>query len=87
MFKLTWGDWWRGLVMAVIAPVTIAILGVFSTIVTEPNFDVFSVDFIALLKNLTNVFIIASYSAGSSYILKNLLTNDNGDFLGIETKS
>jgi len=72
--------------MAIIAPVTIAILGVFSRVITS-DFDVFSLDFIALFKDLTNVFIIASYSAGSSYILKNLLTDDEDNFLGIKTKS
>lgn len=86
MFKLTWGDWWRGLVMALIAPVSIAVLGLFSQVITS-DFDVFSFDFIKFFKDFTNVFIIASYSAGSSYILKNLLTDDNQNFLGIETKS
>jgi len=86
MFKLSLGDLFRGLVMAIIAPVTIAILGVFSQVITS-DFDVFSLDFIKLFKELTNVFIIASYSAGSSYILKNLLTDDEDNFLGIKTKS
>lgn len=86
MFKLSLGDLFRGLVMAIIAPVTIAILGVFSQIITS-DFDVFSLDFVALFKDLTNVFIIASYSAGSTYILKNLLTTDEGHFLGIDVKS
>jgi len=86
MFKITLGDLFRGLVMAIIAPVTIAILGVFSSVITS-DFDVFSLDFIKLFKELTNVFIIASYSAGSSYILKNLLTTDDGNFLGIDVKS
>lgn len=72
--------------MALIAPVTIAILGVFSRVITS-DFDVFSLDFVALMKELTNVFIIASYSAGSSYLLKNLLTSDEGNFLGISTRS
>ena len=83
MFKLSLGDLWRGLVMAIIAPVSIAILGVFSRIITS-DFDVFSLDFVALFKELTNVFIIASYSAGSGYILKNLLTDDDQNFLGIK---
>jgi len=86
MFKLTLGDLFRGLVMAIIAPVTIAILGVFSRVITS-DFDVFSLDFIGLIKDLTNVFIIASYSAGSTYLLKNLLTDDEDNFLGIKTKS
>jgi len=87
MFKLTWGDVWRGLVMAVLGPVAIAILGVVGAIVTAPGFDVFSVDFIQLFKDLTNTFIVAAYGAGSAYLLKNLLTDDNQNFLGIETRS
>lgn len=86
MFKLTLGDLWRGLVMAVLGAVTIAVLGVFSRVITS-DFDVFSLDFIALLKELTNQIIIASYSSGSAYLLKNLFTNDDGNFLGIDVKS
>jgi hypothetical protein len=86
MFKLKLGDLWRGLVMAILAPVTIAILGVFSSVITS-DFDVFSLDYIALFKDLTNVFIIASYSAASTYILKNLLTDDDQNFLGIHTEN
>lgn len=86
MFKLSLGDLWRGLVMAMLGAVTVSVLGVFSRVITA-DFDVFSLDFIALLKELTNVIIVASYSSGSAYLLKNLFTNDNGDFLGIPTKS
>ena len=70
------------MIMAILAPVTIAILGVFSRVITS-EFDVFTLDYIALFKDLTNVFIIASYSAGSTYLLKNLLTDDNQRFLGV----
>lgn len=87
MFKLTWGDLWRGIVMAILGPVAVAIFGVLGAVITVPGFDVFSVDFILLFKNLTNALIVASYSAGSAYILKNLLTDDQQNFLGIETKS
>jgi len=86
MFKLTLGDLFRGLIMALIAPVTIAILGVFGSVITS-DFDLFSLDYIKLFKDLTNVFIISSYSAGSTYLLKNLLTTDEGNFLGIRTRS
>ncbi len=86
MFKLKLGDLWRGLIMAILAPVTIAILGVFSRVITS-DFDVFSLDFIELFKELTNVFIIASYTAGSTYLLKNLLTDDDQNFLGIKTNT
>lgn len=87
MFKLTTGDLFRGLVMAVIAPVMVALFVVLNRVILDPAFDVFSLDFIALLKELTNVFIVSSYSAGSSYLLKNLLTDDNQNFLGIPTNS
>lgn len=87
MFKITFGDVWRGLVMAVLGPVAVAIFGVLGAVITAPGFDVFTVDFIGLFKNLTNAFIVAAYSAGSAYILKNLLTDDNQNFLGIKTKN
>ena len=87
MFKLTKGDVWRGLVMAVLGPVVIAIFGVLNAVITAPGFDVFTVDFISLFKSLTNTFIVAAYSSGSAYILKNLLTDDNQNFLGISAKS
>ncbi len=87
MFTLTWGDLGRGLVMAVLGPVAIAIFAVLGSVITAPGFDVFTVDFISLFKNLTNTFIVASYSSGSAYILKNLLTDKNQNFLGIPSKS
>lgn len=87
MFKLTWGDFGRGLVMAVLGPVTVAIFGVLGAVITAPGFDVFTVDFITLFKSLTNTLIVASYSAGSAYLLKNLLTDSNQNFLGISSKT
>ena len=87
MFKLSVGDLWRGLVMAVLGSVAVAIFGVLGAVINAPGFDVFTVDFVSLFKNLTNAFIVASYSSGSAYILKNLLTDDNQNFLGIPTKS
>lgn len=85
MFRLTIGDLWRGLIMAVAGPVMVAVFGVVGTLVSVPGFDVFSVDFGQLLKDLTNAMIIASYSAGAGYLLKNLLTDDNQHFLGIKS--
>ncbi len=86
MFKLSSGDLFRGLVMAITASVMMAVLGVFSRVITS-DFDVFSLDYIPLFKELTNQIIIAAYSAGSGYLLKNFLTDDSQRFLGIETKS
>lgn len=83
MFKLTWGDFLRGLVMAVLGPLAVAIFGVLGAVINAPGFDVFTVDFVALFRSLTNTFIVASYSSASAYILKNLLTDDKQRFLGI----
>ena len=83
MFKLTLGDFFRGLLIAAMTPVMVAFLAVMNRVVTDPNFDVFSLDFVALLKELTNVFIVSACGGGSAYIIKNLLTDDNQNFLGI----
>ncbi len=87
MFTLSWGDVWRGLVMAMMGPVAVAIFAVLGAVITAPSFDVFSVHWVELFKNLTNTFIVAAYSSGSGYILKNLLTDKDQNFLGIPTKS
>lgn len=78
---------WRGLIMAVLGPVVAALFAVLGAVIIAPGFDVFSVAWVPLFKSLTNVFIIASYSSGSAYILKNLLTNDQQQFLGIPTNT
>lgn len=87
MFKLSWGDLWRGLVMAVLGPVSVAIFGVLGAVINAPGFDAFTVNYLQLFHDLTNTLIVASFSAGSAYILKNLLTDDKGNFVGIPTKS
>ena len=87
MFTITLGDVWRGLAIAVLAPVAVAIFGVLGAVITAPAFDVFSVDWGLVFKNLTNAFIVAAYSGFSGYILKNLLTDKNQNFLGIPTKT
>lgn len=87
MFKLSLGDIARGLVMAVLGAVIIAVSGVLGAIITAPGFDVFAVNFVQLFKDLTNAIIVAAYSSGFGYLLKNLLTDDNQHFLGIPSKS
>lgn len=87
MLKITLGDLWRGLVMAVLAPVVVAVFAVLGAVITAPGFDVFAVAWVPLFKSLVNTFIVAGYSSGSAYILKNLLTDDQQNFLGISTKS
>ncbi len=87
MLQLTWGDLWRGLVMAILGPVAVAIFGLLNGIILAPGFDVFAVEWGTLFKGLTNAFVVSAYSGFVGYILKNLLTDDNQDFLGIKTKS
>lgn len=87
MFTISLGDVWRAAVMAVLAPVAVAIFGVLGAVIQAPGFDVFTVDWGTLFRELTNTFIVAAYSSGSAYILKNLLTDKNQNFLGIPTKS
>ena len=83
MFKLSVGDLLRGLVMAVLGAVMVAVFAVLGAVINTPGFDVFTVDFIQLFKDLTNALIVAAYSSGSAYLLKNLLTDDEQRFLGI----
>lgn len=73
--------------MATLGPIVVALFGVLGAVINAPGFDAFAVNYLQLFHDLTNAFIVASYSAGSSYILKNLLTDNNGNFLGIPTKS
>jgi len=73
--------------MAILGPVAVALFGVAGAVITAPGFDVFSVDYVKLFKDLTNALVVASYGASSAYILKNLLTDDNKNFLGIQTES
>jgi hypothetical protein len=87
MFRITLGDLWRSLVMAVAAPVGVAILAVAGTVITAPGFDAFSVDYIQLFKDITNAMIVAAYGGMSGYLLKNFLTDKDQNFLGIKTKN
>lgn len=82
MFKLTLGDWGRGFIVAVLSAVAVAIVGVLNKVIT-PDFDVFTLDYITLFKDLTNTFIISAYSSAAGYLLKNLLTDDSKKFMGV----
>lgn len=87
MFTLTWGDLWRGIVMAVLGPVMVAALASLSAVIQEPGFNIFAVDWVMTFKNVANVAVVAAYISGSSYLLKNFLTDQNKNFLSIPTKS
>ena len=73
--------------MAVLGPVAVALFGVLNGVILAPGFDVFAVEWVPLFKGLTNAFIVSSYSGFMGYIIKNLLTDENQNFLGIPTKS
>lgn len=73
--------------MAVLGSVAVAIFGVLGAVINAPGFDAFTVNYSLLFHNLTNALIVAAYSSGSAYLLKNLLTDSNQNFLGIPTKS
>lgn len=87
MFTLSWGDVWRGIVMAILGPVAVAVFGVLGAVINAPGFDAFAVNYGVLFHNLANTMIVAAYSSGTAYILKNFLTDANQNFLGIPTKS
>jgi hypothetical protein len=87
MFKISLGDLWRGAVVAVLGPVVVAVISVVGAVINAPGFDVFSVDYMLLLRDLTNTLIVVGFGSGSGYILKNLLTDKDQNFLGLKTKS
>lgn len=87
MFTISKGDLWRGLVMAVLGAVVVAVHGVLGAIISQPGFDVFEVQYVQVLKDVTNASIVAAYSSGIAYLLKNMLTDHNKNFMGIKTNS
>ena len=73
-FALDWFDAYKGIQMFVVTAVVMSVGGA----VLSSGFDVFTADWVSILKNAINVSVISTFS----YIIKNLLTNSNGDFLG-----
>ena len=86
MFSLTKKDWLRGLVVAVYAPLIVAVTAALGAVIFAPNFDYSLVDWSALLHNLINISIIVSYGAFMAYMSKNFTTNNEGTTLGIKGK-
>jgi len=83
MFKISWGDLGRGLVVAVAAPLVTSVIGVLSTIVFSSGFDAFAVDWPALGKLLVNSSIVSAYGGFAGYITKQLITDNQGNIFGI----
>lgn len=74
MFRLNINDLVKGLSSAVVAAVVISFYG----IVNQPGFDLFAVDWQAVLSLALN----AGFSALVGYLGKNFLSNEEGRFLG-----
>lgn len=87
MLKLSLGDLWRGLVVAVTSALMIAVIGVLGAVINAPHFDLWLVDWVGLGRALANSSTVAAFGAGSGYLLKNLLTDDQQNFLGINTRT
>lgn len=70
-------DFANGAVMFVGA----ALLTLLGQLVLTPGFDVFTTDWVMFLKNAINIAIVTLVT----YLIKNLLTNKQGEVLGIKS--
>lgn len=83
LFKISLGDVGRGLLVAVLGPLFISILAALSSIILAPGFDVALVNWSGLFHDLINISIVSSYTGFAGYISKQLITDDQGNILGI----
>ena len=74
MFKLGINDVLKGIIVAVLSAIIIAIGGVVMT----AGFDAFNTDWLAVGQNAINTGIVALVA----YLVKNLLTTNSGKVLG-----
>lgn len=86
MFKISWADVGRGLVVAVFAPALVAVTVALGAVISSAGFDVFSVDWIALSHNLLNISIVSAYGGFMGYLSKNFLSDYKGNVLSIGSK-
>lgn len=83
LFKISLSDIGRGLAVAVLGPLFVAVCAALGSIILAPNFDVFAVNWAALGHSLVNISIVASYGGFSGYISKQLITSSQGNILGV----
>ncbi len=86
LFKVSLDDIGRGLFIAVAGPLFMAVVAALGSIILAPNFDVFLVDWGAFGHNLINISIVTSFGGFSGYISKQLLTDNQGNILGVGSK-
>lgn len=69
-YTLNWFDAYKGVQMFVITAVVMSVGGV----VMQAGFDVFTADWLEILKQAVNVSVVSTFS----YIIKNFLSNKDG---------
>lgn len=72
-YRLNIYDAYKGLQMFVITAVVMSVGGV----VLQAGFDVFTADWVQIGKDAVNVSVVSTFS----YIIKNLLSNSQGEIL------
>lgn len=82
LYSLNKGDFIRGLITAVFAGVAVAIGSVLNGVFTADGFDVFSVDWGMVGKNMVNAAVIGAQGGFAGYIAKNFLSDNKGALLG-----
>lgn len=75
VFTLDWGSFAESAVSAIFVAVLVAVGG----LVLAPNFDVFSVDFGALLHTMVNVSIVTFFGV----LMKEFVSDNSGKVFGI----
>lgn len=75
LYKICSNDVVKGLVTAILAAVIMTIWSV----VSQNGFDAFATDWAEVTKSVINVSIVSFFA----YIIKNLLTDENGRVLGV----
>lgn len=83
IFKLSFGDLGRGLIVAILGPLVVSIIATLGSIISAPGFDVALVDWASLGHILLNISIVSSYTGFAGYLSKQLITSDQGNILGV----
>lgn len=77
--RLTQNDFVRGAVTALAGGALLAVGTILHGLITAPGFDVFMLDWGGLLHDTINAAIIGAEGGFGGYILKNLMTNQEGN--------
>ncbi len=72
LFTLQWTDLWRGLVVSVLAAVAVYVLAVLNA----PGFSFLTIDWAEIAR--------IALASGIGYLVKNLLTTNDGTLLGVQ---